>query len=144
MNWAGAYMSGSTAMRSPSTSMSPSAISGFSPASTECRVTARTNSDHGSAATAMTAVARAVVGEAEDRERDHGGARDQRADDRESDDRLARLERRARGRWKGGLIRSLLRTQTQAAAMPTESITTSTGVPWRPSMKVWWNSSVIA
>ena len=143
MKWAGAYMSGSTAMRMPSTTMSPSAISGFSPASDECRVTTRTKSDHGSATAAMTAVAVPVVGEAEDRERDHGGDRDQRADDREPHDRLARLERGALGmeRWPHS---SLLRTQRHAAAIPTESITTSTGVPWRPSMKVWWNSSVIA
>ena len=57
MKWARAYMSGSTATRSPSTAMSPSAISGLSPAFTDRRVTASTNSDQGSAAAAMTAVA---------------------------------------------------------------------------------------
>ena len=33
-----------------------------------------------------------------------------------------------------------------ATAMPTPaaSISTSTGVPWRPSTNVWWNSSLAA
>ena len=35
-------------------------------------------------------------------------------------------------------------TRTQAAAMPTASMATSTGVPCRPCTKVWWYSSVAA
>ncbi len=33
---------------------------------------------------------------------------------------------------------------TATSPAPAESISQSTGVPWRPSTKVWWNSSVIA
>ncbi len=30
-----------------------------------------------------------------------------------------------------------------AISTPVESISTSTGEPWRPAMNVWWNSSVV-
>ena len=43
----------------------------------------------------------------------------------------------ARGRGCGGARRA-----QPAIAIPIASIRTSTGVPWRPSTKVWWNSSL--
>ena len=43
----------------------------------------------------------------------------------------------ARGRGCGAARRA----RAPAIAIPTASIRTSTGVPWRPSTKVWWNSS---
>ena len=123
--------------------MSPSAIRGLSPASIECRVTASTKSDQGSTAKATTAVTVPSYGKPRIASAITAAPAIRRPDRGEPDDRLARLERGPGGAevtpHRPGLL-----IHTQAAAMPTESIATSIGDPWRPSMNVWWISSLTA
>ena len=76
-----------------------------------------------------------VVGEAHDRDGREGGDRHDQARHREHHDRSRRVDRDA-AHHASDLTR-VRQSWTATSPAPAESISQSTGVPWRPSTKVW-------
>ena len=106
------------------------------------RRAASTPADH-STNTPSTRGGAAVVREAEDRDRREGDERQQPAA-RPRTPRSAPPSRSGTRRITLPASRASATAGAPRAAAPAESISQSTGVPCRPSTKVWWNSSVIA
>ena len=87
---------------------------------------------------------RLLVREIDHRHRRECHDRHGQAGDREHDDRGRGLDRDPAHQAAALSRTRSVRSFRAAAAAPAESIAQSTTVPWRPSTKVWWYSSVTA